>query len=180
MHFLVDVYTSDHIIRGNLTSPDERLSDILNIKNESAILIEDVLVTRLPNLNDIPPIKFLEARIEKRSILFACPAQRDITQKSMYRRATRLPYDVCVLVPGFEIIGTIHLTEKFDTRRVLVAHPDDFIPLTNAMARYVAYPALIVRNSPIVFNKSLASFIGECLAVEEPFGAPSSTGMQSD
>jgi hypothetical protein len=180
MRILIDVYTSDHIIRGNLNSPDERLSDILNIKNESAILLEDVLVTRLPNLNDIPPIKFLEARIEKRSILFACPEQRDITQKSMYRKAARLPYDVCVLVPGFEIIGTVHLTEKFDTRRVLVAHPDDFIPLTNAMARYVAYPALTVINSPIVFNKTLATFIGERLADEEPFGAPSSTGMQSD
>jgi hypothetical protein len=177
MRILVDVYMSDHIIRGNLDSPDERMSDILNIKSESAILLEDVLVTRLPNLIYIPPIKFLEARIEKRSILFACPAQRDITQKSMYRRAARLPYDVCVLVPGFEIIGTIHLTEKFDTRRVLVAHPNDFIPLTNAMARYVAYPMLTVLNNPIVFNKNLASFIGERLANEEPFGAPSSTGM---
>lgn len=168
----VDVYTFDHIIRGNLNSPDERMSDILNIKNESAILLEDVLVTRLPNLNDIPPIKFLEVRIEKRSILFACPMQHDITQKSMYRKAARLPYDVCVLVPGFEIIGTIHLTEKFDTRRVLVAHPNDFIPLTNAMARYVAYPALTVLNNPIVFNKNLVSFIGERLTDEEPFGSP--------
>jgi hypothetical protein len=172
MRFLVDVYTSDHIIRGNLISPDERLSDILNLKNESAILLEDVLVTRLPNLNDIPPIKFLEARIEKRSILFACPTQRDITQKSMYRRAARLHYDVCVLVPGFEIIGTIYLTEKFDTRRVLVAHPNDFIPLTNAMARCVPYPALTVINSPIVFNNTLATFIGERMADEEPFGSP--------
>jgi len=172
MRFLVDVYTYDHVIRGNLISPDERMSDILNIKNESSILLEDVLVTRLPNLNDIPPIKFIDARIEKRSILFACPRQRDITQKSMFRKTARLPYNVCVLVPGFEIIGTIHLTEIFETSRVLVAQPDDFIPLTNAMARYVAYPALIVRNSPIVFNKSLASFIGECLAAEEPFGSP--------
>jgi hypothetical protein len=171
MRILVDVYTYDHIIRGNLNSPDERLSDILNLKNESAILLEDVLVTRLPNLNDIPPIKFLDARIEKRSILFACPTQRDITQKSMYRKTARLPSDVCVLIPGFEIIGTIHLTEKFDTRRVLVAHPNDFIPLTNAMARYVPYPALTVLNSPIVFNKNLVSFIGERLATEEPFGS---------
>ena len=171
MRIQVDVYTFDHIIRGNLNSPDERMSDILNIKSESSILLQDVLVTRLPNLNDIPPIKFLEARIEKRSILFACPMQHDITQKSMYRKAARLPYNVCVLVPGFEIIGTIHLTEKFDTRRVLVARPDDFIPLTNAMARCVAFPALTVLNSPIVFNKSLASFIGEHLAAEEPFGS---------
>lgn len=166
MRFLVDFYTFDHIIRGNLISPDERLSDILNLKNESAILLEDVLVTRLPNLNDILPIKFLDARIEKRSILFACPTQRDITQKSMYRKTARLPCDVCVLIPGFEIIGTIHLTEKFDTRRVLVAHPNNFIPLTNAMARYVPHPALTVLNSPIVFNKNLASFIGERLAAE--------------
>ena len=172
MRILVDVYTYDHIIRGNLNSPDERLSDILNLKNESSILLEDVLVTRLPNLNDIPPIKFLDAHIEKRYILFACPTQSDITQKSMYRKAVRLPYNVCVLIPGFEIIGTIHLTEKFDTRRALVARPDDFIPLTNAMARYVPYPALTVINSPIVFNKTLATFIGESLAGEEPFSSP--------
>jgi len=172
MRIQVDVYTFDHIIRGNLNSPDERMSDILNIKSESSILLQDVLVTRLPNLNDIPPIKFLDAHIEKRYILFACPTQDDITQKSMYRKAARLPYDVCVLIPGFEIIGTIHLTEKFDTRRVLVSRPDDFIPLTNAMARYVPYPSLTVLNSPIVFNKNLASFIGERLAAEEPFASP--------
>jgi hypothetical protein len=172
MRFLVDVYTYDHVIRGNLNSPDERMSDVLNIKNESAILLEDVLVTRLPNLNDIPPIKFLEARIEKRYILFAYPRQRDITQKSIFRKTARLPFDVCVLIPGFEIIGTIHLTEIFDTSRVLVVHPDDFIPLTKAMARYVPYPALTVINSPIIFNKTLASFIGERLADEEPIGSP--------
>jgi hypothetical protein len=172
MRIPVDVYTFDHIIRGYLHSPDERMSDILNFKNESAILLEDVLVTRLPNLNDTLPIKFLEARIEKRSILFACPTQRDIMLKSMYRKTSRLPCYVFVLIPGFEIIGTIHLAEKFDTRRGLLGRPDDFIPLTNAMARYVPYPALTVVNSPIVFNKNLATFIGERPANEKPFDAP--------
>jgi hypothetical protein len=108
------------------------------------------------------------ARVEKSSLLFAVPVERDITQKSLYRRAIRQGYEVSVYLPGFEVQGTIHLTERLDIRRVLVVRPDDFIPLTDATATYVLYPQVTIRASTVVINKARVVFLAERPPAEAP------------
>jgi hypothetical protein len=169
MYVQVEMFTTDYIINGYINTPGERLSDVLNIKNETGLVVNDAQVSRLLALGKSPPNKFIEARIEKKHLLFACPAAKDITQKSMFRKSFRQLYDVEMLVPGFEIIGQIHLTEKFDLRRVLNWRQDDFIPLTNATATYAFYPALTYFRETIIVNKTLVSFLGERLRKEDLF-----------
>lgn len=157
----VEVYTTEHLIRGLLQTSGERLSDILNIKNESALILSAVKVSRHLNVTKAPPMEFTQARIEKSSLLFALPVERDLTHKSMYRRAVRQGFEVSVFLPNFELRGTIHLTERLDIRRVLLARPEEYIALTDASATFVLYPQVVVRADTIVFNKSQATFIGE-------------------
>lgn len=164
----VELYTTDHVIRGNIETAGERLTDILNIKHESAIILTGVQAVRLLNIGKMPPVRLPLARVEKSYLLFAVPVERDITQKSIYRRAVRQGYEVNVFVPGFEIQGTIHLTERLDIRRVLVVRPDDFIPLTDATATYVLYPQVTIRANTLVFNKARVSFLGERPPAEPP------------
>jgi hypothetical protein len=116
-----------------------------------------------------PPISMPETRMEKHSILFAYPVERDVTQKSLYRRVLRQTYPVAVIMPNFEIAGTIHLTEKLEIRRILLSRADDFIPLTDATASYSLYPAVTVWRNTILFNKNRMILIGEHLPVENPF-----------
>jgi len=169
MYLQVELFTTDYAISGYINTPGERLSDVLNIKNETGVIVNDAQVARLLALGKSQPNKFMEARVEKHHLLFACPAAKDITQKSMFRKSFRQLYDIEVLVPNFEIIGQIHLTEKLDLRRVLMARQDDFIPLTNATATYSFYPALTYFRETIIVNKSRIGFIGERLRKEDPF-----------
>ena len=157
----VELYTVDHVYRGFVEMAGERLSDILNIKNESCLTLTQVQVTRLLNVAKAPPVRFPLARIEKSNLLFAVPVERDITQKSLYRRAVRQGYNLAVYLPNFELQGTIHLSERLDIRRVLLVRPEDYVPLTDATATYVLYPQVTIRAGTIVFNKARAIFVGE-------------------
>jgi hypothetical protein len=168
MQVQIEVYTTDYVITGSLSSPDERLSDVLNFRTEASLVLSDVQVTRLLALGKKLPDHFVDARIEKHLILFASPVEQDLTQKSIYRRATREPYGVTVLLRGFEIEGTIHLTEKLEIRRVLVGRQDDFIPLTRVTATYALHPAVTFSREIVVFNKNQASFIGKRVPSGEP------------
>jgi hypothetical protein len=161
MQVRIEVFTTDYLVTGTLSSPDERLSDVLNFKTDASLVLSDVQVERLLYMGKAPPDHFVDARIEKHLILFAAPVEQDLTQKSLYRRATREPYGVTVLLRGFEIEGTIHLTERLEIRRVLVGRQDDFIALTRAKATYALHPAVIFSRDILVFNKNQASFIGK-------------------
>ncbi len=171
MYIEVEFYTFDHVIRGFVDTTQERLSDFLNLRNETFVLIRDAKISRLLGLGKSPPILMPETRMEKHSILFAYPAENDMTTKSIYRRTQRQAYPVAVVMPNFELVGSIHLTEKFDIRRVFVSHQDDFIPLTEATAMYSLYPAVTVWRNIIVFNKSRMILIGAHTAAENPFAS---------
>ena len=172
MYIEAEFYTYDHVVRGFIDTPQERLSDFLNIKTETAIVIRDAQVSRLLGMGKTPPTELSEARIEKHSILFAFPAQQDMTQKSLYRRANRLVYLVDVLLPNFLLTGYVYLTEKFEIRRVLLSRPEDFIPLTDVTATYSLYPSVSIKKGIIVFNKTLMVMIGHQPGQESPLNPP--------
>ena len=79
----------------------------------------------------------------------------------LFRRAARQTYRIVVVLPGFELRGNIHLTERFDLRRVLVVRTEDYVPVTNATATYVLYPRITVQAGAIVFNKAKVSLLAE-------------------
>jgi hypothetical protein len=174
MAVAVDLYTVDHVIRGLLDTSGERLTDVLNAKTESALILRDAEVIRHLSLGKVPPLRLPLVRVEKERILFGIPvAERDITHKSLYRRASRLVFEIVVLLPNFEVRGSIHLTERLDVRRVLVVRPEDYIPLTNATATFVLHPQVVVHAGTIVFNKRHVAAVGEPLGAESPgAGAP--------
>jgi hypothetical protein len=159
------------MIRGFVDTPQERLSDFLNIKNDTTVIIKDAEISRLLGRGKSPPIKMPETRMEKHSILFAYPVQRDMTTKSIYRRTFRQIFQVAVILPNFELVGSVYLTEKFDIKRVLLSRAEDFIPITEATAIYSLYPAITIWRSTIVFNKNRMILIGEHVPAENPFAA---------
>jgi hypothetical protein len=157
----VELFTNEHVIRGLIETSGERLSDVLNVKNEQFLVMRDVQIMRLLSIGKTPPIVLPKVRVEKSSILFGLPVEQDLTHKSLYRRASRQEFDIIVLLPGFELKGIIHLTERMDIRRGLTTRPEDFVPLTEATATYVFYPQVSTRPSTIVFNKARVTLLGE-------------------
>lgn len=157
----VELFTTDHVIRGSLESTGERMSDLLNEKNEVALIMKEVQIVRLLGIGKTPPILLPRVRIEKSSILFARPAEKDLTQKSIYRRASRQEFDIVILLQSFELKGTIHLIERIDMRRGMAARVDEFIALTDASATYMLFPQIAVHSSILVFNKTRVVLFGE-------------------
>jgi hypothetical protein len=172
MYVEAEFYTYDHVIHGLVDTPQERLSDFLNLKNDTTVVIKDAEISRVLDRGKSPPIHMSGTRMEKHSILFAYPVVRDMTTKSIYRRSVRQVYPVAIILPNFELVGSIHLTEKLEIHRVLLSRPDDFIPITDATATYSLYPAITIWRSTIVFNKNRMILIGEHTPVENPFNAP--------
>ncbi|MEI7849108.1 MAG: hypothetical protein WCK35_25135 [Chloroflexota bacterium] len=161
MYFEAEFYSYDHVVHGHVDTPQDRLSDLLNSKNDTSLIIRDAYISRLSNTGKAPPIHMAEVRMEKHSVLFAYPAERDLSPKSMYRRATRQVFPVGVLLPNFELVGLLHLTERLEIHRVLLSRPDDFIPLTHATVTYSLFPDLKIWRSTIIFNKNHMILIGE-------------------
>ncbi len=157
----VELFTADHVIRGYIDASGERLTDVLNVKHEAALVLSNVQIARLLGLSKTPPMRLTKVRVEKSSIIFALPVEQDLTHKSLFRKASRQEYEIVVLLPSFEMEGTIHLTERLDPRRGLVTRTEDFIPLTDARATYMLNPQISLKSSTLVFNKTLARMLAE-------------------
>jgi hypothetical protein len=161
LYLEAEFFTYDHVVRGFFDLPQERLSDYLNLKNDTTIVIHEAKISRLLGLGETPPVELPEIRMEKEAILFAYPTVHDMSQRSFYRKANRLVFPVAVLLPKFLLTGHIYLTEKFEIRRVLLARPEDFIPLTDVTATYSLLPASTVKKGMMVFNKKHMVLIGQ-------------------
>ena len=157
----IELFTSDHAIRGFLDTAGERLSDVMNNQKESSILLSDVFIIRLVSAGKNPPAKMSLANISKDKILFARPVQQDLTHKSLYRRAARQMFQVAFNLPGFEVQGVIHLPGKLDVARVFIERPEDFVPVTNGRAIYTYNPRLEVVSSVFIINKHQVSMLAE-------------------
>lgn len=168
----VQLFTVDYVIRGQIENAGERLTDVLNLKNEQGLVLLDAQVASLHNLGKTPPLRMAKTRVEKNAITMAVPIQRDLTHKSIFRKANRLAFDVVVLVPQFQIQGVIHVTERMDPRKGFTMRPEDYIPLTEAVLTYAPNPQLVMRVDTVVFNKKQILMAAELRARPAPLNPP--------
>lgn len=165
----IEVFTAHHVIRGLINTSGERLTDILNNRTQSSLILKQVEVARLFSLGQEAPFSLDNASVAKVDILFAKPAEQDRTEKSIFRKTTRQLFLLNLLVDNFEISGRIHLSERMQINRVLIVRTEDFIPLTDARAIYAPKPTINFPCEMLVFNKAKTVLVGEKLlpAVKE-------------
>ncbi len=157
----VQLFTADFIIRGQVETDGERLTDVLNLKTDPQLILSEVQSSSLFTLGKSPPLRLARARLEKKAILMAIPLEQDLTHKSIFRKTNRVGVDVAVLLPQFEIHGMLHVVERLDIRKGLMMRPEDFIPLTDATLTYVFNPQLSLHSGAMIFNKNHMSLLGE-------------------
>ena len=161
MSFEVQLFTTDYVIRGTVENAGERLTDVLNLKSEQGLVLNDAQAASLHTLGKTPPLRMAKTRVEKNAITMAIPIQRDLTHKSIFRKANRIAFEVVVLMPQFQIQGVIHLTERMDPRKGFTLRPEDFIPLTEATLTFAPNPQMVMRAETVVFNKNQMLMIAE-------------------
>jgi len=157
----VQFFTLNHVIRGFIDTTGDRLTDVLNIKNETAIYVTKAQLFRLMVTGRTPPILIPDLRLEKSFVLAALPIESDMTHKSLFRKTVRASYELTILLPNYELRGRVFMSERFDLRRGLSTRAEDFIPMTNATLVYGPSPQITIRANTIIFNKHQVGFVGE-------------------
>lgn len=172
----VQLFTNDFVIRGTLENDGERLTDVLNLKSDQGLVLYEAQAASLFTLGKAPPLRVSKARVEKSSITMAIPIQRDLTHKSIFRKANRMAFEVAILMPQFQAQGVIHLTERIDMRKGFMMRPEDFIPLTEAVLTFAPNPQLVMRVDTVIFNKKQMLMLAELRtrtgALNPPTGQP--------
>ena len=157
----VEVFTEAMLIRGTAPSP-RRFSDLVN---EPAPFIELTSVQTWPYLAD----QALELEghdhgwINKSSIQLvaelAAPEKSSQESALWVQKAQR---SVLLVSERFEIRATIHLVEGVEMGLAL-AHPGDFIPLTNATVKPIQPGSRLTafKRDFLLFNRRQISYLGE-------------------
>jgi hypothetical protein len=154
-------FTMNHVIRGFVDTSGDRLSDILNRKNDVALYITKAQLFCMMSAGKTPPTPIPDLRLEKSFLLAALPMEGDMTHKSIFRKTTGHSFEITVLLPNYELRGRVFMSERLDLRRGFVGRPEDFIPMTGAVFVYSPAPQITVRADTIIFNKHHVGFIGE-------------------
>jgi hypothetical protein len=165
-------FTLNHVIRGFVDTSGERLSDLLNRKNETVLYITKAQLFCMMSGGKTPPTPVPDLRLEKSFLMAALPMDSDLTHKSIFRKTSGYSYLITVLLPSYELHGKVFMSERFDLRRGFVARPEDFIPMTNAVFTYSPAPQISVRTDTIIFNKHHVGFLSETPMPREPITTP--------
>jgi hypothetical protein len=123
------LYTDSLIIRGWVTTRQQRVTDILNLSEQPFLILEDLTVEEVGDRGQ--PIRADIAQVNLDSILFAVA---DVpVEPSGELHVPKKAAEAIVSVPPYRITGMIHLLPgRNSLRESLTELTGRFIPVTNA------------------------------------------------
>ena len=153
--------TQDYSIAGGLFLHEQRLSDFLNDKRDSTILLRNASVARLED-----PSKILEKTpfsiIPKSGIVMAFePPQKTNLKGRHYIKYPKQKYDVFLVLDGMEVHGKLNQAGPLNLRGAITNMSESFIPITEATVTLDANPALILKREAVLVNVQHIRFLGE-------------------
>jgi hypothetical protein len=123
------LYTDALITHGKVRTRQHRVTDILNLTEQSFLILEDVTVEEYGDRGQ--PIRADVAQVNLDTVLFAV-ADTPV-EPSPELRTQKQPAAAIVSIPPFRVTGTIHLMAGEATvREGLNELEQRFIPVTNA------------------------------------------------
>jgi len=165
--YQIVILTQDYSITGGLFLKDQRLSDFLNDKRDSTILLRNANIARLED-----PAKILEkvsfSIIPKAGIVLAFePPQKTSPQGRQYIKYPKQKYDVILAVDSMEVHGKLNVQGPLNLRQAITNAVESFIPITEATVTFIDNPKLILKREAVLVNVQRIRFLGE-LAPQAP------------
>ncbi len=147
----VDFFTTTHRISGSTQAGVKPLSDQLNDRSQSYLLVSNVYVSQLDDPGAIgahAPVAYLS----KENLAFAILPAREarIPESGGYARQT---YEALATLPGFEIRGSFVGPRRFELRSFSPATLDPFLVLTNATAQSMVSSEVVYDGEAILVNR---------------------------
>lgn len=125
----VTLYTDSHVVRGDLSTRQRRLTDALNAADASFLVLDNVIFEDFGVRAVVERAEY--AQINLATILFAV-AEAEV-EPTPELRMTKVPEKALVSVPPFKINGRIHLLPERDLHIALTELIGRFVPVTEAI-----------------------------------------------
>jgi hypothetical protein len=153
----VDFFTTTHRISGGIQTGPKPLSDLLNDRTQSYLLLTNVYVSCLDNpaeISDYAPVAYLS----KENLNFVILSSRE-TRTPDRSRITAHEYEALATLPGCEVRGKFVGPHRIDLRSFSPAALDAFLILTEATARLTGPAEATFSGEAILVNRGhLESF----------------------
>ncbi len=159
--YSVVLLTARHSISGDLALQDQRLSDFLNDRRDTAFTLSNTKITRLSEPSRVVE-QHDESVIPKTWVVVAFePPQKAIPQnKRLFGYVQKQRYQVYLVMEGMEVHGTLHIPGGLDLRRLLATTSDSFVPITQAIVNLYDNDKYIIEQDAIMVNVRLLRYIG--------------------
>jgi hypothetical protein len=147
----VDFFTTTHRISGEVQTGPKPLSDLLNDRTQSHLLLSKVYVSRLDSAAEIGAHASV-AYLSKENLSFAIVTARE-TRAPDRGRYTVHEYEALFTLPRWEIRGRFIGPHRLDLTSFSPANLDAFLVLAEATAWLVDAPSEAFSGEAILVNR---------------------------
>ena len=159
--YQIVILTQDYSITGGLFLKDQRLSDFLNDKRDTTILLRNANIARLED-----PAKIMDKTpfsiIPKAGIVLAFePPQKTTPQGRPILKYPKQKYDVILAMDSMEVHGKLNVQGPLNLRQTITNMAESFIPITEAVVTLNDNPNLILKREAVLVNVQRIRFLGE-------------------
>jgi len=159
--FQIVLLTQDYSISGGLFLHEQRLSDFLNDKRDTTILLRNANVARLEE-----PAKILEKSpfsiIPKAGIVLAFePPQKTTPLGKHIIKYPKQKYDVFLAMDSMAVHGKLNVQGPLNLRQAITNMAESFIPITEAIVTLNGNPSLVIKREAVLVNVQRIRFLCE-------------------
>ena len=122
------LYTEQLVVRGMVQTRQHRVTDVLNVRQEPFLVLEDVILEEYGSAD--VPLRAEFAQVNLASVLFAVSLTTVEPVREL--RTPKLAERALVSIPPFRVVGHVHLMPERSLRDSLAELQGAFIPVTDA------------------------------------------------
>lgn len=147
---LVEVVLDSHRVTGEVrySGPPRRLVDILNAADGPFLLLYNVTLED-PSRPEDERRRFPVIHIHRAAILFAMPRDSNVAPASTFELVEKVPVPATVVLPAFELAGTVYLVPDVDPTVAPFLASGRFVPMTDVVVT-ASHNHGGVRREPLV------------------------------
>lgn len=159
--YQIVIFTQQHSISGGIFLHEQRLSDFMNDRRDTNVMLRNASVARLENPARVLE-KILFSAIPKAGIVLVFePPQKIPPPTPRFIKFSKEKYGIYLILDGMETRGNIHVQGSLDLLQVLTNSSQSFLPITQASVTIEANPAFLLKQEAVLVNIQHILFIGE-------------------
>jgi hypothetical protein len=156
------LHTDAYVIRGQVTSRQRRVTDVLNETDRDFLVLTDVVLDEYGAHGGTTKADF--AQVNLASVLFAISEAAAESYPEL--RTPKVQEEALISIPPFKITGQIHLMPNSSLRDALAQLTGRFVPVTDATYWSDTLGEARTSSPLVAFNRSRAQILAPHRAVD--------------